>query len=302
MAGHILVEALRGGVPESVHRVAWCTTAGAGADPDVATFLRSAAKPFQAAVAVESGALERFGLGDRHLAIGCASHGGSPEHIATVAEVLDACGLDENALACGPDQPRDPAQARLPEPSRIAHNCSGKHALALAACVANGWPTDGYLDDAHPLRSAFDAAVRNHCGPYVGEAVDGCGMHTHRASLHTLAAAFGRLARDGGAIAGAMSTHPHLVAYEGAIDTELMRAIPGAVAKVGAEGVLALGLPDGRGAALKVLDGAMRAIDPAAVVLARWLGARVDLPGHERPQIRNSRGDVAGELAALATR
>ena len=66
-----------------------------------------------------------------------------------------------------------------------------------------------------------------------------------------------------------MRAHPELVAYDGAIDTELMRAEDGLVAKIGAEGVLAIGLADGRGLALKVRDGGVRAVAPAGVALAR---------------------------------
>ena len=60
-----------------------------------------------------------------------------------------------------------------------------------------------------------------------------------------------------------------------------------------------VGLPDGRGLALKVLDGAMRALDPAGVALTREiLGCAVGgeaLAGLARPVVLNSRGDVVGE-------
>ena len=125
-------------------------------------------------------------------------------------------------------------------------------------------------------------------GSAVAEATDGCGMRTYALPLEGLATAFARLASGGlgpaGArVAGAMSAHPALVGFPGSIDTELMAARPGIVAKIGAEAVIAVGTPDGRGLALKILDGNGRAIDPAAVVCARDL---LGLPADGEPLAR----------------
>ena len=102
--------------------------------------------------------------------------------------------------------------------------------------------------------------------------------------------------------AGAMTAHPELVAYDGALDTELMRAHPGLVAKIGAEGVLGIGLADGRGLALKVLDGAMRGLDSAALlVLDERLGLAGGGPVLERLRegpVVNSRGEQVGRAEA----
>jgi L-asparaginase II len=103
-------------------------------------------------------------------------------------------------------------------------------------------------------------------------------------------------------VAAAMSAHPALVGYPGAVDSELMAAAPGVVAKIGAEAVIAIGTPDGRGFALKVLDGSGRAVDPAAVLCAReLLGLATDTPALRAlaaPAIRNSRGEPSGDLVA----
>jgi L-asparaginase II len=313
------VRVMRGGHVESVHRFAWRLhepdgTVRGGGEPGL-VFARSAAKPFQALPAVRAGVLERFGLDERHLAVACASHGGDGQHLGRVADILLACGAGERALGCGPLQPRDPlaAAALHGPPHRIHHNCSGKHALGLALCVAQGWPTEGYLDAGHPLQRAMCAAILEATGPKnddVVAAVDGCGMRTYALPLERLAAAFGALAGgrfdDAGArVREAMTTHPVLVAFPGAIDAELMASAPGVVAKIGAEAVIALGTPDGRGLAVKVLDGNSRAIDPIAILCAReLLGLAADTPplrALAAPELRNSRGEVVGRLdAALA--
>jgi L-asparaginase II len=286
--------------------------AGAAARP---VFARSTTKPLQALPAVRSRLLDRLGLGERHLALACASHGGGPEHVAGVRELLAAAGATEADLACGPLVPRDPAVALAggTAPSCVVNNCSGKHALALALCRDRGWPVAGYHEEGHPLQLAMRAAVAGAAGgAVVGEAVDGCGMRTYRLPLGALAAAFGRLASGGlgpaGArVAHAMRAHPELVGFRGAIDTELMAAEPGVVAKIGAAGVLALGLPDGRGLAVKVLDGSARALDAAGVALAR---EALDLPAATPAlealgagAVRNTRGEAVGAVeVALSAR
>ena len=297
---------------ESEHRVAWCAVGPDGAqdgpDGDLPVFARSAVKPLQALGSVRAGVLERFGLGERHLALACASHGGSAAHVRVVAEVLEACGLVEGALGCGPELPLDPRAADGARPSRIRHNCSGKHALGLARCLAEDWPLDGYFRGGHRLQRAMRDCVIEACGvsaPSV-EATDGCGMRTFAVPLAALARAFGGLAGgglgpSGDRCAAAMRAHPELVAYDGAIDTELMRAEQGLVAKIGAEGVLAIGLSDGRGLALKVRDGSVRAVAPAGVALARSaLGLAAAVPEQLAvAPLLNSRHLRVGELRAV---
>jgi len=306
------VVALRGGAVESEHRVAWCAVRAdgsvAGPDPELPVFARSAVKPLQALGSVRAGVLERFGLGERHLALACASHGGTEAHVEVVAEVLAACGLVEGALGCGPELPLDPRAADGVRPGRIRHNCSGKHAFGLARCIAEGWPLEGYFRGGHRLQRAMRDCVVEACAVAAPseEATDGCGMRTFAVPLAALARAFGALAGgglgpSGARCAAAMRAHPDLVAFEGAIDTELMRAEEGLVAKIGAEGVLAIGLADGRALALKVRDGAVRAVAPAGVALVRSeLGLDAAVP--ERLAVApmlNSRGLRVGELRAL---
>ena len=208
--------------------------------------------------------------------------------------------------------PRDPraAAALRGEPRRIHHNCSGKHALGLALCVVQGWPVEGYLDAAHPLQRAMAEAVSAALRverPTRPSTAAGCSPSARRwprwpaPSGGWPAAGW---ARPGRGCAGAMRAHPALVAYPGAIDTELMAALP-VVAKIGAEGVIAHRLHDGRGLAVKVADGALRALDPAAVWAAgEVLGLPVGgdpLDALATPPVRNSRDEVVGRLAVASS-
>ncbi|MBA2581490.1 MAG: asparaginase [Thermoleophilaceae bacterium] len=306
----------RGGMAESVHAVAACVSDRDGrlageSSPGAAAlevFVRSAAKPFQALAAVRADALEALGLGDRHLAVACASHDSSEERVLLVQEILATAGLGEDALACGIAAPLDGRVAReIGDDIRpVHHNCSGKHALGLALCVHEGWPTDAYLEPAHPLQEALRATVAEATGSRPSEAIDGCGMPAYRMPLGALALAFGRLGGGGlggggERVAAAMVANSPLVGREGGIDTNLMHASRGLVAKLGAEGVVAAGLPDGRGMAVKVLDGAGRALGPAAVRtlrvgLAVEAGPSLDLLAS--PAVRTARGAEAGSVEA----
>ena len=94
-----------------------------------------------------------------------------------------------------------------------------------------------------------------------------------------------------------MRARPELVGGEGATDTELMRTLPGWIAKGGAEGLLCAGSPDGLGLAVKAADGNSRALRPALAAFAQRLG--LDLPDFAEIPLENSRGEVVGRLASL---
>ena len=82
---------------------------------------------------------------------------------------------------------------------------------------------------------------------------------------------------------------------------ELMRTLPDAVAKSGAEALCCVGLP-GLGIAVRVEDGAWRAVEPAVIAvlsqLLEWRQPPDALVGFARPEIRNTPGDVVGFLHA----
>ncbi len=280
----------RGSRVEAVHRVhAVAVRDGrvveSAGDPRLVTFYRSSSKPLQALPL----ARERPDLTTLELAIACASHRAGDAQLAAAASLLAKAPATEDDLECGPQEGRGP--------SRLAHNCSGKHAGFLAVCRARDWPTEGYRLAGHPMQQlllAEIAAAAEVGREHVESAVDGCGVLTFALTLERIASSFSRLAQlDGGdRIAAAMVAHPDLIGYEhGANDTELMRALPGWIAKGGAEGLICAASPDGLGVALKVEDGAMRGLRPA---LAAFLGLSADWG---TVPVENSRGERVGEVA-----
>lgn len=294
-----LARVVRGDLVESVHAGHLVVLGPDGdvllalGDPRVTVLARSSLKPLQAV------GMLRAGLSSVHptaeqLALACASHNGEPEHLRVVREMLASAGLAEEDLDNTPDLPldADAAFARRSEghgPSSLTQNCSGKHAAMLMTCVAHegefGWDTDGYREPGHPLQIALRAAVEELTGVGVEHTtIDGCGAPLFSTSLTGLAKAFGRIAKAGASFAAqsgvevaalpeaqvalAMHEHPDLVGGTGRDVTRAMRAVPGLVAKDGADGVYAAGLPDGSSLAFKIADGGAR---PRPAVLAAAL-------------------------------
>jgi L-asparaginase II len=161
----------------------------------------------------------------------------------------------------------------------------------LLTCVTNGWPTATYLEPDHPLQQAILETVEDVAGePVAHVATDGCGAPIAAISLTGLARAFARLGAAAPGtpehrVAEAMRAHPDMVGGERRDVTRLMRAVPGLVAKDGAEGCFAAALPDGRAVAVKIDDGALRAATPLLAAALRALGADGEALGplSERP-------------------
>lgn len=293
------------------------TVAWSVGDADVPVLPRSCNKPVQALGMVRVG----LDLPPELLAVACASHSGEPFHIEAVRRILAGAGLTEADLQTPPDYPLDDTARETViregggrEP--VLMNCSGKHAAMLAACVANGWPTDTYRDPEHPLQQAVAATFAELTGePIAVTAVDGCGAPLFSASLVGLAAAFRRLAlgisasgaadADAARVATAIRTHPAYVSGTTRDELALLTAIPGAIGKAGAEGCYAVALADGRAFALKTDDGAAR-VRPVLMAEALRRSGVLDEPGVDAEAVRRTGvvellggGRPVGEIRAV---
>jgi L-asparaginase len=272
------VRLLREGIVESTHRVqaVVCDDRGrvlsVAGNPETATFIRSALKPFQALAVTTTGTLERYSLNDRDLAIICSSHHGKIEQVRQVFNILWRCDVDPTALQCPiPEGKQSPLQ----------HNCSGKHAGMLAVCQQRQWPLNNYLQYNHPIQQLVLAQVAELMkipGEELIRAHDDCGAPTYFVQLRQMASLYAQLASGDNLsmerIVRAMTHHPHLVAGQGAFDTELMGVSEGElVSKAGSEGVQCIGrIGEGMGLAIKVMDGARRAKYAVAIHLLKQMG------------------------------
>lgn len=329
MTNPVLVEVTRGSLVESRHRgmVIAVDAEGkvvfsAGA-VESAIFPRSACKAMQALPLVESGAADRYGFGNRELALACASHSGEDAHAALAADMLSRAGLDDGALECGAHWSFDQGplihQARsLEKPTALHNNCSGKHAGFVCAACHTGMTVKDYVTYDHPLQAeirgimqALTGAVLAHdnCG------TDGCSIPTYAVPLDGLARGFGRMltgqglepmrARAARRLVEACMAEPFYVAGTGRFCTELMEVAPGKIfAKTGAEGVYCALLPDaGISIAVKCEDGAGRAAESmVAAAMARFFEpgseARERLLALANRTMRNWNGIEVGQIRA----
>lgn len=270
-------------------------------EPHRIALWRSSLKPVQCAVSL---ALGWRPADDEEIAVASASHEGSPRHVTVVSRILAGAGLGADALRCPAALPfSEQAAAVAEEPRRITHNCSGKHAAFLAACVAAGLPLDDYRDASHPLQRAIVRRVEELTGGTWGAATDGCGAVTPAAPLGRMAVAFARNAAEESRVVAAMRAHPFLVAGEGRLDADLMAAADGLVTKAGAEGLFCFAHPPtGVAGAMKCRDGSPRAIAPVAVAVLAGIGLLdpAAVPAHASPAVLGG-GRPAGTLRATGT-
>lgn len=323
MAAAELVELWRGGLLEGTHRghAVICDDKGevieSWGDPDAVIFPRSSCKMIQALPLIESGAADRAGLTDAHLALACASHQGADIHTTRVDQWLKDLGLTESDLRCGTHMPfdeeaRDALYRHHARPCQLHNNCSGKHAGFLTLNQHLGGGSE-YVEVDHPVQKAVRDATEEMAQQTVaGYGIDGCSAPNFAISIHGLArsVSYFAAARDAGSVrekaawrlTHAMAAHPELVAGEKRACTNLMRAMEGRVAvKTGAEAVFIAIVPEKKlGIAVKVLDGQTRASEAAITALLIRVGALdrnhpVVAKYLTGPQ-KNWRGIVTGEL------
>lgn len=326
------IEVTRGVLVESIHNIHWVVADASGKVVessgviDTPVYLRSSTKPFQAIAVLVSGAADAFGLTDAEIAIIGGSHHGEPAHLEAVTSILDKSGIPVEALQCGIHAPVNSEaaktlRARGEKPGVLHANCSGKHAGMLALARHLEAPLETYLDRDHPTQKL----VFHTYGAVFGqdpEAIpfgwDGCGLPAAAVDLKRAAMGFARFASSdqlpnlhkqaATRLRTAVWKHPIMVNGVEGFDTQVIQASPRLVVKNGAEGVFCAGdAVTGLGLALKVADGAYRAVPPAATELLRRLGwlnetALQKLEAFRTPEIKTLAGRSAGVIRVAAER
>jgi len=281
-------ELTRGTIVESTHFGAVAVVDSIGrllawyGDPKLVTFMRSSAKPLQALPFIEHGGDQAFHLTSREIAILCASHEGSDEHIEVIKGIQAKAGVQESDLLCGshllshlPTVEAIRARGETPTPNR--NNCSGKHTGMLAYARMRGLPIADYINPEHPVQKTILETFSEMCGmepERVEIGTDGCSSPNFAIPLSNAALGFARLcdprslSQERAAacrrITSAMMTNPVMVSGAGRFDTRMMEVCCRRIlAKGGAEGYMAMGIlagalgaeSPGIGIVFKVADG-----------------------------------------------
>lgn len=331
-----LVEATRGGIVESFHLGALAMVDSDGkllasfGNPDFVTFPRSSMKPFQALPFVEMGGVELFGINDEELAIMCASHTGTDDHVRVLKGLHQKVGIGLQNLQCGVHWPSDKEtsfamRARGEEPDSYRHNCSGKHSGMLAHAKMRELSLDNYLEPVHPVQQTIRQTVANMCGMHRDDliyGVDGCSAPVYAMPLSRFAWATAKLAdprylepntqRSCEKICNAMTSFPNMIAGPNQVDTVLMQVMGGKViSKGGAEGYQMIGIRAGAlgpnskgiGIAFKIADGDItrRATHLLVVELMKLFGFEAEMESEafkhfNQPILKNFRGIEVGRL------
>lgn len=276
----MIIEVLRGGFVESSHQVEACVQISTGetlfkTGEDFQFFPRSAVKPLQSQILLETGSYDSLGLDLRHLALASASHTGEKIHTDLVRAWLSKLGLNISSLNCGAHRPFDldtlvDIKRDHQEPTALHNNCSGKHTGFLSVCAHMKLPFADYHLADHPLQIKVKELLQNRLEQNLSDyGIDGCSIPAYRMGFQAVARAFAKMAEEISENANtyslpvfqAFTQHPYLTSGRDEYCMKLMEKNPGQIlTKEGAEGVLIAVIPAKKMAiVVKAIDGTERA-------------------------------------------
>ena len=302
--GEVLLEVVRNEMVESIHAGHLLILERDG-DPILELGdLKSPIYPRSAVKSIQASAMLRAGLkvSPKELALICASHAGSSEHLDVARSILSGAGLNESALKNTPDKPLGASERAAwgdKAPTSLAANCSGKHAGMVATCKVNGWDLGRYKEVSHPLQLAIREEFEKLSGePITRVGVDGCGAPLFAISLSGLAKALRNLMLSTDPVhqevVSACRANPVMVSGAGRLPTILMERVAGLFVKDGAEGVMVIGTQSGEVILWKMSDGSQRGAMTLALASLSHLGIKLDI---ERETVLGG-GEVVGEIRA----
>ena len=263
-------------------------------NPHVICFLRSSAKPFQALPLIEAGGVQKWSLTPKEIAIICASHSGTDEHVRILNDLQAKIQVKEKDLLCGVHPPTDEAtresmRRRGENPTPNRHNCSGKHTGMMPLARLMNTNIENYIDGEHPVQKRILQTFSEMCNFHIENiaiGIDGCSAPVFAIPLENAAFGYARLCDPVGlnseraaaceTITQSMIDQPEMVAGPGKFDTRIMEVLQGKIiSKGGAEGFQQIGImpgvlgkdSPGFGIALKISDGdALYKVRPAVIL------------------------------------
>lgn len=266
-------------------------------------YLRSCAKPLQAALMIDFGMDEAFGMTEEEIAFCCSSHTGEQCHVEIARGLLEKIGLDESYLKCGARKPISIAEReRLllddEEPGVLNHNCSGKHIMMLGLCMMHNWDLKTYDEPSHPLQKLIKEKIYDLCELKKAYPVskDGCGVPVYSMPLENIGKGYLNLfcSDEYSKIRDAFLNHPYIIGGDDRTDTKIIQNSKNLVAKVSAGGIcVVVNIENEECLVVKISDCDSRAREYVTIdALKNMHWADIDLDY----QIRTNSGEVVGEI------
>ncbi|MBR2526621.1 asparaginase [bacterium] len=241
-------------------------------------FLRSCAKPLQAALIIDN----NLDFTTEEIALCCASQTGEKCHIEIAQKLLQKIGCNESDLKCGIHEPlservRKSLIKNDETPTVFHNNCVGKHIMMLALCKKNGWDIENYYELNHPVQQAIKEKIYDLCEITEEDypiTKDGCGVPIFSMPLKNMLKGYLNLflSTRYQKITKAFREYAYIIGGENRLDTQIMLKSKNLVAKVGADGlIIIVNLDVADGIVIKVLDGDPKAREISALSLIKKL-------------------------------
>ncbi len=277
-----------------------------GDDKNYPFYMRSCAKPLQAALMIDYELDKKYNLTDEEIAICSASHAGEKVHVDIVKRILEKFEISPEKLKCGIHEPvsrtaQDDLLLQGEKSTSLHNNCSGKHAMMLGLCKLNDWDMDNYDNIHHPLQKEIKRKIYELCEVKTDYPVtkDGCGVPIYSMPLENMVKGYLNLFCDPKyeRIKNAFLNNPYVIGGENRTDTKIIENSKNLIAKVGASGLCTVVNTELEEAFIvKICDTDMTAREIVTIDLINNLHwAKIDIP-HE---IKTHTHEVIGEIKTL---
>lgn len=304
-----LVEYIRTGLVEQEHfgYIVYKDTYGKihkyGNDNQYPFYLRSCAKPLQAALIIDYELDTKYNMTEEEIAICCASHAGEKCHVNIIQSLIKKFGISEAELKCGKHSPISrSAQYELLISKKnagvIHNNCSGKHTMMLGLCKLKGWNRKNYDKISHPLQQAIINKISELCNLQENYPItkDGCGVPIMSMPLENILNGYINLfcSPTYEKIKTAFLNNPYIIGGENRTDTKIIQSSQNIIAKVGAGGLcVVINTQEKSGFVVKVCDANMDVREFICIDVINKLGwGNIELSN----DITTLHGDIVGQI------